>query len=89
MTDKTVVSIDVEESGDAAGNVEIIGSLAVCLEALYSRVATVIPPREPDVAKLDSIRAKRFGPDEQLEPQASFTRAIRSAMPDDGVLVQA
>ena len=88
LIDKTVVSIDVEESGDSAGDVEIVGGLAVCLEALYSQVATATPAREPDVAELDSIRAGRFGSDEQLEPQASFTRAIRSAMPDDGVLVQ-
>ena len=88
LTNKTVVSIDVEESDDAAGKVEIVGDLSACLEALYSRVAVSTPEREPDIAELDSIRAGRFGPDEQLEPQASFTRAIRSAVPDDGVLVQ-
>ncbi len=88
LTDKTIVTIDVEESDDAAVTVEIVGDPSACLESLHSQVVTATPARESDVAELDSIRAGRLGSDEQLEPQASFIRAIRSAVPDDGILVQ-
>jgi acetolactate synthase-1/2/3 large subunit len=33
------------------------------------------------------VKAERFSPAHQLEPQASLMRAIRAALPDDGVLV--
>ena len=85
---KTAVRVDVEPSRDQAGGVEIVGDVETSLNSLHSLFEKAPPAEDLDRAELDAIRAGRFGPDEQIEPQASFTRAIRSALPDDGVLVQ-
>ena len=85
---KTSVSVDVEPRGGQAGGVEIVGDVETSLNGLYSLIDKAGPAGELDTGELDAIREGRYGPDEQIEPQASFTRAIRSAMPDDGVLVQ-
>ena len=85
---KTAVRVDVEPSRDQAGGVEIVGDVETSLNSLHSLFEKAPPAEELDTAELDAIRAGRFGPDEQIEPQASFTRAIRSALPDDGILVQ-
>ena len=85
---KTIVNIDVEKSSDTAVKVGIVGNTSTCLKTLYRQIASTTQARESDVADLDTIRADRFGSNEQLEPQASFTRAIRSAVPDNGILIQ-
>ena len=91
---KTAVRVDVEPSPSQApaprhsGGVEIVGDIKASLNSLCKLIDNSSPAGELDAAELDAIRAGRFGPDEQIEPQASFTRAIRSALPDDGVLVQ-
>ena len=98
---KTTVRVDVEPSHGQApahrhsgggrnpsGGVEIVGAVETSLNSLHSLFEKAPPAEELDTAELDAIRAGRFGPDEQIEPQASFTRAIRSALPDDGVLIQ-
>ena len=96
---KTAVRVDVEPSHSQAtrhsgggrnpsGGVEIVGDINASLSSLCKLIENSSPAGELDAAELDAIRAGRFGPDEQIEPQASFTRAIRSALPDDGILVQ-
>ena len=85
---KTAVRVDVEPSRDQAGGVEIVGDVETSLNSLHSLFEKAPPAEDLDRAELDAIRAGRFGPDEQIEPQASLTRAIRSALPDNGVLVQ-
>ena len=85
---KTAVSIDVEPRDGQAGGIEIVGDIETSLDSLHRLIEKGSPAGELDAAELDAIRAGRYGPDEQIEPQASFTRAIRSAMPDDGFLVQ-
>ena len=87
-TSGTVISVDLEPSDGELTAVEIVGDITAALEALYGQVRQATQAREPDTSELDVIREGRFGADEQLEPQASFMRAIRAAMPDDGVLVQ-
>ena len=85
---KTSVSVDVEPRGRQVGGIEIVGDIETSLNSLHGLIEKGSPARQLDTAELDAIREGRYGPDEQIEPQASFTRAIRSAMPDDGVLVQ-
>ncbi len=84
----TVVTVDVEPSGAGTDAIEIVGDVEASLDALYRRIDNVVPARKPDTAEIDAIREGRFGDDEQVEPQASFMRAIRAAIPDDGVFVQ-
>ena len=100
-TGTTAVRVDIEPSHGQAlasrhsgggrnpsGGVEIVGDIEAALDSLHRLMEKGSPAGELDTAELDAIREGRYGPDEQIEPQASFTRAIRSAIPDDGVLVQ-
>ena len=89
---KTAVHVDIEPSHGQAtrhsGGVEIVGDIEASLNSLYKLIENSPPAGELDTAELDAIRAGRYGSDEQIEPQASFTRAVRAALPDDGILVQ-
>ena len=85
---KTAVRVDVEPSRDQAGGVEIVGDVETSLNSLHRLIEKAAPAGQLDAAELDAIRERRFGEDEQIEPQASLTRAIRSALPDNGILVQ-
>ncbi len=43
----------------------------------------------PDIAEeVRALNQKRFAPSKQLQPQWEYMRAIRAALPDDGILVQ-
>ena len=98
---KTAVRVDIEPSHGQApaprhsgggrnpsGGVEIVGDIEIALDSLHRLIEKAAPAGELDMAELDAIREGRFGPHEQIEPQASLTRAIRAAVPDDGILVQ-
>ena len=85
---KTAVRVDVEPSHGQACGVEIVGDIEIALDSLHRLIEKAAPAGELDAAELDAIREGRFGEDEQIEPQASLTRAIRSALPDNGILVQ-
>ena len=49
--------------------------------------AAVASRRATTAAAVAEINAERFGPQEQLEPQAGYMAAIRAALPDTAVLV--
>jgi acetolactate synthase-1/2/3 large subunit len=84
----TVIRVDVEPSNDESEAVQIVGNITAALSGLHEQLGEATSARKLDAAELDAIREGRFGPEEQLEPQGSFMRAIRAAVPDDGVLVQ-
>ena len=49
--------------------------------------ALVRPGRAEDpTAAIAALNGERFGDSEQLEPQRSYTEALRAAIPDDGIL---
>ncbi|MCH7802089.1 MAG: thiamine pyrophosphate-binding protein, partial [Chloroflexi bacterium] len=83
------LDIDEEEVGRNYENtVGLVGDARRTLEEMYTILKSTTPARPPHKEELDAIRAERLEDDgAQVEPQASFTRAIRAAMPDDGILV--
>ena len=68
----------------------IVGDARRTLEALYRMVAATPGPSGADAVSstVQALNAARFAPEDQLEPQHSFMTAIRSVLPDDGILVQ-
>ena len=44
-------------------------------------------PRENREEELTALKAERFNPDTVIEPQESYTKAIRGAIPDDGIFI--
>ena len=57
------------------------------MEELYKLIAAATPPRASREAELEAIRAERMTPLPEAEPLGSFVKAIRAAIPDDGILV--
>ena len=87
---QTIIRIDVDEAEIAREDHHTFGILAdarCALEALHRLVSKMTPARPSCADELSAINSERFAPASQLEPQHSFMRAIRAAMPDDGILV--
>jgi acetolactate synthase I/II/III large subunit len=77
-------SDEIQRLGPPA--VGIVGDAKRVLEALVSELDGV----SRRVSRRDELRARKAAAAEQLngfEPQASFARAIRNALPDDGITV--
>lgn len=88
--DQTVIRIDIdgEELADADdGLVPIIGDARQSLEALLEVLAAITPARPDRGSEIREFREKRFDPDSELQPQGAMIRAVRDAIPDDGILV--
>ena len=85
-----VVQIDIDE-GEIGRNYEntfgIVGDARRSLEDLYQVLSVAVPTRPSRRDEIDAIRAERQDPLSQVEPLRWFVRAIRAAMPDDGILV--
>ena len=92
---QAVIQVDIDETqiGRAEHVCGIVGDARVVLESLYEAVLATTPAR-PSVAAswkvqaVRAMRAARFDPALQLQPQWDLMQAIRGAMPDDGILVQ-
>ena len=82
-----VVRVDVEPR-DAA-TVTIQADAGWALEQLVERLPSPVGrATSAEVhAEVAAVRARRYAPAEQLEPQRSLTEALRAALPDDGILV--
>jgi acetolactate synthase-1/2/3 large subunit len=91
LSGQTVVQIDVDaaEIGrNYAPTVGLVGDAKRTLEALYTTLAatgSARPSRKDEVEALK--RERRENPHANLEPLAGFLKAIRNAVPDDGVVV--
>ena len=87
---QTVVQIDVDEE-EIGRNYDntfgIVGDARSSLELLQELLSAAGPPRPSRSEEVAAIRAARRAPHLRVEPQDSFTEAIRAAVPDDGVLV--
>ena len=82
------IDIDQEEVGRNYKNTfGIVGDARRTLEELYSVLSTTSPARPSRREELETAKAMREQAIQKLEPQESLTAAIRTAMPEDGILV--
>ena len=85
-----VLQIDVDEKEigrNYKNTFGIVGDARLSLEEMYQLLQTMSPARPNRQAEFEAIKAERFALSTQIEPQSSLLRAIRTAMPDDGILV--
>ena len=83
------IDVDREEIGRNYSNtLGIAGDARRSLEELHGALMSTLPPRPSRRQELEAIRVARFDPSAQIEPQGSFVRAIRTAMPEDGILIE-
>ncbi|MBX3071455.1 MAG: thiamine pyrophosphate-binding protein [Thermomicrobiales bacterium] len=82
------IDIDPEEiTRNQSADVAIVADAGEALTALYDAVAGQSGKR---ASRTDEIRALRATLEERLDavqPQAAFSRAMRNALPDDGIVV--
>ena len=83
------IDVDPEEIGRNNQNtLGIEGDARQALEQLFEAVKALTGPRQSRKGEFDRIRADRHdNPANQVEPQASYVRALRESIPDDGILV--
>jgi acetolactate synthase-1/2/3 large subunit len=88
-----VVQIDIDAAQIAkdAQRVPLVGDAAAVLAQLLAH-ADRLPRPSPTAqaqmhAEMAALRALRFDPSQQLQPQMGYMNAIRAALPDDGILV--
>ena len=86
-----VVRIDNEASTVDRQNDHALGVLSEADDAVSAILDQVrergVVGRDGVVEAVKKINDHRYGPEEQLEPQASYMNAIRAALPDDGMIV--
>ena len=83
------LDIDPQEIGrNHEKTVGMLGDARATLVALYEQLAAMMPPRPSREAELEALYAQRFDGAEEPEPLRSFMRAIRSGIPDDGIIIQ-
>ena len=91
--DQTVIRIDIDDqelSESDDGLIPIVGDARQALEALLEAVEAATPARagsDSDLREIQEFREKRFDPELELQPQGAMMRAVRDAIPDDGILV--
>ena len=82
------IDIDPQELGRNHRNtLGITGDAKGTLELLKNELEERTAPRPNRRNELEKIRTERFGPDLRIEPLDSYMRAIREAIPGDGILV--
>ena len=88
--DPRVVQIDVDpaELGrNHANTLGVLGDARGTLEKLAGALAAAMPPAPSRRAEMEALRAERFGPALRIEPLDSYLKAIRAALPEDGIFV--
>ena len=82
------IDVDPEEIGrNYKDTLPVLGDAAVSMERLHGAVSGLVGQSESRQAECEDFRERRYDPAGLMEPQASFTRAIRAALPDDGILI--
>ena len=90
LTGQKVLQIDIddEEIGRNYENTEgINGDAKKSITEILNGLKSVMSPRENREEELTALKAERFNPDTVIEPQESYTKAIRGAIPDDGIFI--
>lgn len=82
-----LVDVDATQSDDRVA-IEVIGNVRSGIKALEIALLGSTPSRSSRRDEFEAVRFARYDPNVQIEPQSSFVRAIRSAMPDDGILIE-
>ena len=82
------IDVDPDEIGrNFANTLAVVGDAKATLEKLADALEDAVPPAESRRAMLEKLRAARFGPALRIEPLDSYLRAVRAAIPPDGILV--
>jgi len=85
-----VIQIDIDET-EAGRNYEntlkVIGDAKITLSELRKSLSSISEPRPDNRDMIAALRARRFETSIRVEPQHSLLSSIRSAVPDDGILV--
>ena len=84
------MQIDIDET-EAGRNYEnthrIVGDARLTLEAMHRELTALAPARPDYSAETAELRKRRAETALRPEPQESFLEAVRSAMPEDGILI--
>lgn len=82
------IDVDPEEIGRNHQNtLGVVGDARLSLIGLLACLRELGPPKPSQKAQFEAARLERYDPSKQLEPFASYVRAIRESLPDDGILV--
>lgn len=82
------IDIDHEEIGRNHKNTFAVhGDAGQTLDALRTAIKSISKPRASREIEMEDWKRQRFGPSAQWEPQNSFNKALRAAIPSDGILV--
>lgn len=85
-----VVQIDIDDE-EVGRNYEntfgLVGDARGTLEGLHKTLSTVTPAHPSRKAEVAALRERRSRTALRVEPQESFIAAVRSALPDDGILI--
>jgi acetolactate synthase-1/2/3 large subunit len=88
--DQTLIRIDIDPEEIVRNGRATIEIEADARAALAALIDAVSPDRALDASKLSALRelkARLQAQVESIEPQASYARAIRQTLPEEGVLV--
>jgi acetolactate synthase I/II/III large subunit len=90
LNGQQVVQIDIDEE-EVGRNYEntfgLVGDARGTLEGLQQALSSATPARESKAAEVAELRERRARTALRPEPQESLIAAVRSAMPDDGILI--
>ena len=90
LNGQRVVQIDIDET-EAGRNYEntfrIVGDARETLEGMHRELSALAPARPDYSAETAELRKRRAETALRPEPQESLLEAVRSAMPDDGILI--
>ena len=88
----TVIHVDIDPAQVRQGErrLALVGELGTVLAELLADIGAFRDQRQTpyaDVAaEVAALNQARFAPEQQLQPQAAYMSAIRSALPDDAIL---
>lgn len=91
LNGQTVIQIDIDDQEigrNYKNTIGVLGDAQATLVSLYKELKSMIPPRPSRKVELEETYGRRFSGSGEPEPLKSLMRSIRSAMPDDGIIVQ-